>query len=314
MIQSRGFDKRHLLIAWVMVMSLVLSFPSCSKKTDTSDKTADIAGEKTGQSYAEAAPPLTEPVFRWDFSKPGTVYQYTYDQDVRSRRTPETPINRKSGNMTQEMITRGILVVNVHNNRTAELILKDMNALVSMDTGEEKSKPVAQPLPDFAVQGLKEDGSGIRGQKGQDMLIRTLFPLPPKPLKVGEFIDIPEQIPFMTTEKELKIKGHSRITLSRYVKIGDRTCARIDVDTDISEITVPPDLKGKYTASVKGNATFYFDVADRIFMSGKTNVQMAYDIETPATTAAGKNDPAQAGGDRITMDSDNTVRVKLIEF
>lgn len=313
MIQFRGLDKKHLFIGWVMGICLLISFPSCSKKKETPHDAPNIAGENTIEPYEEATPPSTAPVFRWDLSKPGTLYQYTYDQDVRSRNTPENKLNVVSGSMTQEMTVRGILEIRIRKNRTADLILKDMNALVSMDTGKEKSEPVAQPIPDMTIEGLKEDGTGISGNNGQDMLIKTLFPLPAQPLRVGESIDIPEKIPFITTEKELEITGHTRITLSRYVKIGNRTCARLDVETDISEITVPPNLKGKYKAWTRGNATFYFDVADRIFVSGETHVEMAYDIETPATTAKDKQTPDQSGNDRITMKSDNVVRVTLIE-
>ncbi|GAG75554.1 unnamed protein product, partial [marine sediment metagenome] len=108
------------------------------------------------------------------------------------------------------------------------------------------------------------------------------IPLPSKTLNVGEAVDVPTQMPFNAMGSRLYVKGRLRITLRRYVKIADRTCAQFDVDIDISDLKVPPELEGEYRCSTKGASVFYFDVSKRRFVSGTTAVQAGLSIDAPA--------------------------------
>ena len=169
--------------------------------------------------------------------------------------------------------------------------------------------------PPLVVQGMKEDGSGSFGDSSQDMFLKMLFPLPTKPLKVGETVDVPARMPFNAMGSVLQVKGRFRITLGRYVKIGKRSCAELDVDLDISELKVPSELKGEYKCAMKGKSVFYYDVANRSFVSGTIAVLMQFSIDAPMPRMkiSGQDAPDTPERQKMSMIGDNLISVKLKE-
>jgi len=163
------------------------------------------------ENFKKADPPSAAPEFRWDFSTTDVVHTYSYEQEVRSK----TDMGRSSGGMGQEMSAKGSLLIKSQGDRTAEFVLKDMKMSMKMDMGEDEPKTMEQQMPPFVVQGMKEDGSGSFGNTSQDMLLKMLFPLPPKSLKVGESVDVPAQMPFNAMGSVLNVTGQSRITLTQ---------------------------------------------------------------------------------------------------
>ena len=147
------------------------------------------------------------------------------------------------------------------------------------------------------------------------MLLKMLFPLPSKPIKIGESVDVPAQIPFNAMGSLLQVTGHSRITLTQFVKIGGRTCAQLDVDIDISQIEVPTELKGEYKCSSRGASIFFFDIDSRSFVSGTIALIMQFSINTemPQVKISGDNVPDMPRRSKMSMMSDNLIRVKLKE-
>ena len=168
-------------------------------------------------------------------------------------------------------------------------------------------------MPPFVVQGMKEDGSGSFGNSSQDMLLKMLFPLPPKSINVGESVDVPAQMPFNAMGSVLNVTGRSRITLTQYVTIDGRTCAQLDVDTDISKLKVPSELKGEYKCSTKGTSVFYYDVADRSFVSGTIALIMQFSIDAPMPqmNIPGEDTSDMPKRSKMSMVSDNLIKVKL---
>jgi hypothetical protein len=213
------------------------------------------------------------------------------------------------------MTAKGLLLIKSQGDSTAELVLKDIKTSMKMDVGEDEPKTMEQKMPPLVVQGMKEDGSGSFGNSSQDMLLKMLFPLPPKPTKVGESVDVPAQMPFNAMGSILQVTGRSRITLNRYVKIGDRPCAQLDVDTDISKIKVPTELKGEYKCSTKGKSVFYFDIANRTFVSGTIAMIMQFSIDapTPQMNIPGEDTSDIPKRSKMSMVSDNLIKVKLKE-
>ena len=123
------------------------------------------------------------------------------------------------------------------------------------------------------------------------------------------------QVPFNAMGSLLYAQGRSRITLTRYVKIGKRTCAQLDVDTDISKLKVPSELKGEYKCSTKGTSVFYFDVTNRSFVSGAIALIMQFNIDAPMPQMRipGEDAPDMPKRSKMSMTSDNLIRVKLKE-
>ena len=305
-------NKRCGTLGMVILIALSLCSASCSTETDTSGAASQFAKEVTKEEYKLADWPSEPPVFRWDFSKPGVVHTYAFEQEVRNKTDIDSSFGGKPGDVGQEMSAKGALLVKSQGDGNAELVLKDMKMSLKMNIGGgEDLKTMEQTMPPFVVQGMKEDGSGSFGDSSQDTLVKMLFPLPTKPLKVGEFDDVPSQMPFNAMGSVLPVKGRLRITLTRYVKIGTRTCAQFDVDTDISDLQVPSELKGEYKCSTKGTSVFYFDVEDRSFVSGAIALILQFNVDAPLPQIKAAPDmPKRA---KMSMTSDNLIRVKLKE-
>lgn len=316
MMKLSTCDKNYGTLGMVILIALILFSTSCVAETDTSDAVSQFAKEVTKEKYKETAPPSALPVFRWDFSRANVVHTYTYEQAVRSKSDMGSSFGSRSGDMGQEISTKGALLIKSQGDGTAELVLKDMKMSMKMNTGgDEEPKTMEQTMPPFVVQGMKEDGSGSFGNRSQDMLLKMLFPLPTKALKIGDSVDVPAQMPFNAMGSLLQVKGRSRITLTRYVKIGKHTCAQLDVDTDISELKVPSELKGEYKCSTKGTSVFYFDVENRSFESGTIALVMQFSIDAPMPKMkiSGEDAPDMPERSKMSMISDNLIRVKLKE-
>jgi len=272
--------------------------------------------ETDKEKHRQVEPPTTPPLFRWNFSNKD-VHAYAYEQEVRSKAAMSSPPDDRINDMQPELSGRGLLLVKSQGDGTANLVLKDLKMSMKTDFGGNKeSDTMEHTAPPLVVQGMKEDGSGSFGESSQEMFLKSLFPLPTKPLKVGESVDVPAQMPFNAMGSVLQVKGRSRITLGRYVKIGNRTCAQLDVDLDVSEMKVPSELKGKYKCSIKGTSVFYFDVANRFFTSGSIALLMQFSIDAPMPRWSKTSEteaPEIPKRQKMSMINDNLIRVNLKE-
>ncbi len=304
---------KQSVAAIAVLISASLCSTSCRAETNTSPAASQFAEEVGTERFKKAEPPSAAPEFRWDFSKTDVVHAYSYEQEVRSKTDMGRSFGGKSSGIGQEISAKGSLLIRSQGDRTAEFVLKDMKMSIKMDTGEDEPKTMEQQMPPFVVQGMKEDGSGSFGNTSQDLLLKMLFPLPPKSLKVGESVDVPAQMPFNAMGSVLNVTGQSRITLTQYVTIDGRTCAQLDVDTDISTLKVPTELEGEYKCSIKGTSVFYFDVADRSFVSGTIALIMQFSIDAPmpVMNIPGEDTSDMPKRSKMSMVSDNLIKVKL---
>ena len=309
--RSSKYSNATLLI----LLTVSLYTTSCAAETNTPAKASQFKEEVGKEKHKKVDPPSAAPILRWDFSKTNIVHTYAFEQEVLSKANMGQSFGGKPGGMGQEMSAKGLLLIKSQGDNTAEFVLKDMKMSMKMDIGEDRPKTMEQQMPPFVVQGMKEDGSGSFGNSSQDMLLKMLFPLPLKELKVGESVDVPEQMPFNAMGSMLQVTGRSRITLTQYVKIGNRTCAQLDVDTDISRVKVPEELKGEYEYSTKGTSMFYFDVANRSFVSGTIALltQFSIDAPMPQMNIPGEDTSDMPKRSKMSMVSDNLIKVKLKE-
>lgn len=281
---------------------------------ETAAPISKFANEVTKGTYKQTNPPATAPVFRWDFSKANVEHVYAYAQEVRSK-TNMGSFKGKAEEMGQNMSVKGILLIKSQGDKSAEFVLKDVRMSAKMDMGGKKPQTMEGQMPPFVIQGMKEDGSGSFGDTSQGRLLKMLFPLPPHSMKVGESVDIPAQMPFNAMGSLLEVKGRTRITLSRYVKIGNHTCAQFNVDTNISQMKIPLELKGDYKFYTGGTAVFYFDIYGRYFVSGTVALVMqdSVDAPMPEMKVSGENSVDMPKRAKMSMVSDNLIRIKLKE-
>jgi len=235
-------------------------------------------------SYPKAKSPEKPPLLRWDFSG-NKVYAYDYTQELKNKYDMGGPAPVK--NAEQVIEGKGKLLLKSRGDRTANLVLKDMQMgmkITKMGFETKDKTPGSMKIkqfPPIVVQSVKEDSTMKIANSSQEMLIKLLFPLPPKPLKVGESADVPAFMPFNVSGSLLHVTGKSTITLTNYVTINGRTCARLETKTDISKLDVPEEMKGTYECLVTGRSVFYFDIEERAFVSGDLALLMKMRVDAP---------------------------------
>lgn len=234
---------------------------------------------KIYMNYPEARIPVAAPLLRWDFTE-GKNYEYTLHSDsemsMKTNLSPQTATHEEDAPF--RFTADGKITVRSKQNHTADLIFKQIVA----KTEDETQSNIRVEQPPTVLQGMKEDGSMEISRASTDMFLQTLFPLPPGPLVPGQSTDIPMVMPFNANGSLLNVKGTNHITVKRYVTIDNRTCAEIVSEFVVADLDVPPELKGKYVASLRGASVFYFDVESRSFHSGRVALLFQTDIESPS--------------------------------
>ena len=307
---TRSNRPRCLMSPWtVLLLALALLVPSVSCKKSSSQYLGDVNREE----YAPADPPAAAPVFLWDFSG-RDVYAYAYSQEavneIEMSGFPDQP-----GDMSQTISATAELAIQSRGNKTADVVLKIFKMDTTIDVDGESQRQSLEDLPPVIVQGLREDGY-MPLMAGGDMLTRVLFPLPKEPIAVGKTVDVPIRMPLDAStgiQASMDVIGLSRITLSRYVKIKDRTCAQFDVDFEISSFKPPPDLQGDFDCFAEGESVFYFDVDARCFVSGTTALLVGVSMDIATPTMGGSPPPDMPDRVKMAMTTDNLIRVSLKE-
>ncbi|MDA8412591.1 MAG: hypothetical protein M0023_02275 [Desulfobacteraceae bacterium] len=311
-----SFNLQKSISPLFLLFALAVSIPVNAEEQNTNNKVESrYLKELYKNDYSEVKTPKTAPIFRWDFSKKN-VRAYSYDQEVINKTELGAETGSEISDPEQSMSAKGSLLINSQADGTAELVLKDMKTSMRIAFNKtDDPKIMEQEMPPFVVQGMKEDGTGPFGDSSQDMLLKLIFPLPTKTLKIGESVDVPAQMPFNAMGSQLQVKGRSRITLTKYVLIGNHTCAQFNVDIDISDLKVPSALEGEYLCSTKGSAVFFFDINSRTFVSGSTALLMQFSIDAPMPkmNIQGEATPNIPARSKMSMKSDNFISVSLQE-
>lgn len=252
-------------------------------------------------------PPEDAVLFRWDFSG-NKVYAYHFSQKVVSQNLISSFGPEKEDRVSNQNVTGdGVLSYKSGKDNTARFVLENLVLKSEMKTESADSKPktIEMKSPPMIIQGVKEDGNLAIPSSSQTLLLKLLFPLPEKPLKVSETISVEVNMPFNAMGSLLYVNGHSKITLSKFVEISGHKCAKLISNIDISKLDIPPELEGKYTVFAKGKSVFYFDLLNRKFIEGKLALLMAMDIETKSPQVDFKN------GDEKSTDLPETIKMAM---
>ena len=304
------------IVLVILMMLLGVLIVSCKGKKDEPPGSVIAPKELTKMDYPEVPAPAASPVFRWDFSEKHN-YIYDFKLEMASKMVMDSmPTRKDKPNPLESISAGGLLLIKSNGDGTADMVLKDLKMTTNMDTGEkkppEKMDMIASPM---VIQGMKEDGSGVQWDSSQKMLLQLLFPLPTKELKKGESVEVPVTMPFNAMGSPLKVTGYSRITLTRYVKIGGQICAQLDVVTDISKLNVPSEIEGTYETYLKGPAVFYFDVKKRCFIRGAVSmvIHMKVDAPMPKVSVPGSKPEDMPKRMTTEMDISELINVTLQE-
>lgn len=265
------------------------------------------------QQYEEI-PASTEAVlFRWDFSEKKEV-SYNFQQKTINQTLMNSFDPDEESNVVKQNITgNGLLSYKSEGNKTARLVIENLviKTVTSAEFFENSPKTMEMESPPLVIQGVKEDGNLLIPSSSQTLLLKLLFPLPERPIKVSETIKSETNLPFNAMGSALYVKGNSRLTLEKYVNINGVKCAKFVTDINISEIDMPPEMEGKYKALAKGKSVFYFDLKNRKFIGGKLAFLMTMDVETkfPKNSLAGDEEEPGKMPEKVRMatNSDNLI-------
>ncbi len=161
-------------------------------------------------------------------------------------------------NLNSKGIRYGKLSLKSERNNIARLVLEDLTMNIEMNVpGKDETKFMKSQAPPMVIQGIKEDGSMKLGYSYQELLLKTLFPIPQHPLKIGDSVSIPAQMPFNAMGSLVHVTGTSQIKLVDYVQIDGKTCTKLKTAIDISTLNVPLEMEGNYKCQVKGSSIFF---------------------------------------------------------
>ncbi|MGD9368985.1 MAG: hypothetical protein PVH87_24990 [Desulfobacteraceae bacterium] len=230
--------------------ALLPSIPEASMFLDQIDRNNYIVNKQLHGSN----------LFKWDFSN---TNQYIYSYLKKSIENDfSNIIGIESGKDTTKMISNANFLISSSGNHTADLELKDIETVITHWNGKEKK---LQNIPSIVIASIDEEGMNKANKNNVDLLPEVLFPLPNRTLKVKENNTINKSIPVAINDKIFTVVGELIITLTDYVIINNRDCARFEVIADFEN---PNDLDGNCMCTIKTNTVYYFDIERHCLVAG----------------------------------------------
>lgn len=225
----------------------------------------------------EAPAPAGAVLLRWKLDAP-VEHRYALEQRmVDALRAEQSPVE-----------ARALLVVSGQGNGRAEVTMEGITAVVAGRTTR---------APPGAIAVTAEDGF-IPELTSQPALAQLLFPLPRRPLRVGEAEIVPVRVPTTAGGAVSFTEGKQRMVLRRLVVEGGRTLAELH-----SELSI--DAGGPMAFAVRGKAVHTFDVDGHAFVDGVG----AFVLEAGHAQPGPPGAPRQPHeGDAIRVRNDNLVR------
>ncbi|MBT3223779.1 MAG: hypothetical protein HN348_32320 [Proteobacteria bacterium] len=243
---------------------------------------ADIVAEKDKPKVTKINPdelttalaPEEAITLEWDFSKNEEIrYEYVQRGLAKGRRNNE--IIPK-----QEQFIEGVVRVRSLGDGTALLVMKEMNANL---TGEAYTtfnwgSPNSSTLYEVSENGLIDAGND-----DGELFSHFMFPLPPKPTKVGTSIKLPVETPFDAAGTTVYATGETVVTLSRLVELESGRAAEIKTETKVPPKHVSQGVVGSHSLAVTSSSVFYFDLETRAFIAGYVDLTMALESTLPGS-------------------------------
>ncbi len=232
----------------------LLSIPSASIYLDEIDrKKYNVAKQLDGAV-----------LIRWDFSD-SNQYIYSFKKKSITCNLSKRSGN-KSGKDVPEIILNAKLFVNSLGNQTADVVLKDVETVIRHWKDEDEQVETKIPIiPLIKLNSIDESGEKKSAEKYGDLFNELLFSLPNKPLEYKVPMVKDRSVPIAINNKVSNISGELKITLTDFVKIRGRTCARIEAVGDVNNYNEP---NGSNKCAIKTSTVFYFDYENHCLLAG----------------------------------------------
>lgn len=216
---------------------------------------------------------------RWNFSG-GSEYHLKWRQESQTRLEIFSAPPEKRKTTLRSASSQGNVVLKGHGG-FADLILKDQRTRIEFSSeGGEPPKTIEQAFPPSVLQGMGEDGT-LPILRDRDLAYRLLFRLPPRALDRGQTVEVPVRIPFEVSGSLLQVGGLLRMTLTDFVELAGRPCARLDVQIDISDVDLPVEIPSRCLFEAHGASTLFFDIEHGRLLSGRIALRLKTTAEAP---------------------------------
>lgn len=246
----------------------------------------------------------------WDFST-DEVFSFQFDQTVYMTsdmgRKPEG--SDPDGSVST---SSGEILVKSLGNGLARVVFQNMESTMEIQTSE-GPQTMSQKLPVKVVGEINETGRGAESAKQRNLPTDDMFPLPGKPIRLGESVVYPVNLPFNAMGSLLYVRGEEKITLTGFVLRDSRLCAQLDVAQEVKDLTVPPEIEGDYYFSKIQTARAFFDIERKRFVEVIIAARMVMGVKSPSPDVSFSDDkefkeniPKEM---RMSMDTDNLIRV-----
>lgn len=209
----------------------------------------------TGPDYKEVKGKGDPVLIRWDFSKP-VVDNYHFEQTLSQRAS-----SAFGSQGSDKTIIKGTCTVTCEGKSVAVVKVANLKASGETQTKDKNLPPqLRQKYPDVELKGLQEDGSFSEKDPIADIVMRTAFLLPQRPIAPGgtEVIDL--AIPFNVNGKPGKLIGKQATTFVDYYEIYGVNCIHLDTKYEYYEFASDDgSTSSGDSVKIKGNSVVYFD-------------------------------------------------------
>jgi hypothetical protein len=215
---------------------------------------------------------LNGDIFRWHFDKfKKLTFKYGQVESTKSGFF----VNKKM-NIFNKL--DGKLVVKVKSDTLADIVLEDLKmTMCNIDSLGDTSTVMIRSVPEMFIQDLKEDGSYEGQLNGQmEMFAKTLFPIINKKAEIGDSTDLPMAMPFNLFGSTINVKGYNRVKYLGNAEGVDK----FETVINVSEYTIPDEVKTNYKCYMKGNSKFDFNSQKGYFTKGVININVAIGAES----------------------------------
>lgn len=208
--------------------------------------------------------------FQWNFSTKKKLI-YSFKQIVHV----ENSANKSEQPEKTDVTGIGQLAIQVTDNNSAELMISDLKMEIVSYRKDGSIRDTLKPAPqNLGPIGMNSNGTFT--DKDVDVLFNVLLPLPSTLLQPRDSEKMPMKIPFIANETKALCIGANTLTFIGFKEFQERNCAMLEGIIDVSDLQVPDELKEQYKFKTTGNAKYYFDVEDGLFVGA--DVEMTMDM------------------------------------
>jgi len=217
-------------------------------------------------------------ILKWNFNN---FNKLTYDYT-------QTVLNNSSVFGKQKVVSSGIIEIITNKSKDKASITLKMAQIKTFDidnNGKETDSSDFREYPDFVIGNLTNDGNYEEAENPQTKhLMRVLFPIANKELKLLEAYDLPLRFQYNYFTNKIVVNGFNRI-----IYWGNET---LKTEINVSQNT-DTKLKKEFEAFLIGNSNYRFDKQknyykeadiyfnmnlskkqDKFFMNSENNINM----------------------------------------